>query len=153
MLLPMTDEDFMRRAIALAATHVGLTGDNPSVGCVIVRDGVVVGEGVTAVGGRTHGEEAALAAAGAAAWGAAAYVTMEPCAQRSAGGVSCSARLAAAGVVRVVVACADPSVFAGGAGTLRLRAAGIAVDLGLLQAEAGSLYAKYAPTKPPESRR
>jgi diaminohydroxyphosphoribosylaminopyrimidine deaminase/5-amino-6-(5-phosphoribosylamino)uracil reductase len=149
----MTDEEFMRRAIALAATHVGQTSSNPSVGCVIVRGGVVVGEGVTAVGGRTHGEEAALAAAGAAARGATAYVTLEPCAQRSAGGISCSARLADAGVARVVVACPDASVFADGAGTLRLRGAGIVVDLGLLQAEAAPLYATYAPAKPPESRR
>ena len=146
----MTDEDLMRRAIALAATHVGLTGDNPSVGCVIARDGVVVGEGVTGEGGRPHAEQQALDQAGEAARGATAFVTMEPCAQRSAGGVSCSARLAAAGVVRAVVACADPSVFADGAGTRRLRAAGVAVDLGLLRSEADGLYAAYAPAKPAE---
>jgi diaminohydroxyphosphoribosylaminopyrimidine deaminase/5-amino-6-(5-phosphoribosylamino)uracil reductase len=149
----MTDEDLMRRAIALAAVHVGLTGENPSVGCVLARDGAVVGEGVTGRGGRPHAEEAALDAAGAAARGATAYVTLEPCAERSAGGTSCSERLAAAGVVRVVVACADPSVFAGGRGAQRLRAAGIATDLGLLEAEAAPLYAAYAPVKTLESRR
>lgn len=149
----MSDEDFMRRAIGLARTHVGRTASNPSVGCVIVRDGAVVGEGVTAVGGRIHGEEAALAAAGEAARGATAYVTLEPCAQRSAGGVSCSSRLVEAGVARVVVACADASVFAGGAGARRLGMAGVLVEAGLLEAEAAGLYASYAPARDPESGR
>ena len=153
MLPTMSDEDLMRRAIELARGHVGLTGDNPSVGCVVARDGIVLGEGVTGEGGRPHAEEQALDAAGAAARGATAYVTLEPCAQRSAGGVSCSLRLVEAGVARVVVACADRSRFADGAGTLRLRAAGIAVDLGLLREEADPLYAGYVPAKPLESRR
>ena len=149
----MTDEDLMRRAIALAATHVGLTGDNPSVGCVIARDGVVLGEGVTGEGGRPHAEEQALEQAGEAARGATAFVTLEPCAQRSAGGVSCSARLIAGGVARVAVACGDPSVFADGAGTLWLRSAGVSVDLGLLRSEADRLYAAYSPAKPSDSSR
>lgn len=149
----MTDDDHMRRAIEVALTHVGLTGDNPSVGCVLVRDGVVVGEGVTGQGGRPHAEEAALDAAGERARGATAYVTLEPCAERSAGGVSCSERLVAAGVARVVVACADSSVFAAGRGASRLQAAGVVVDLGLLEAEANALYAGYAPVKSLESRR
>ena len=143
----------MRRAVELAAGHLGLTGDNPSVGCVLARDGAVVGEGVTGQGGRPHAEEAALDAAGAAARGATAYVTLEPCAERSAGGASCSERLVAAGVARVVVACADGSVFAGGRGAQRLQAAGIVLDLGLLEAEAAPLYAAYAPVKSLESRR
>jgi diaminohydroxyphosphoribosylaminopyrimidine deaminase/5-amino-6-(5-phosphoribosylamino)uracil reductase len=149
----MTDEDAMRRAIALARTHVGKTAENPSVGCVIVRDGVVVGEGVTGAGGRPHGEEMALGEAGEQARGATAYVTLEPCAKRSAGGVSCSERLVAAGVIRVVIACADASVFAAGEGAQRLREAGIGIDQGLLEAEAADLYANYAPAKPLESRR
>jgi diaminohydroxyphosphoribosylaminopyrimidine deaminase/5-amino-6-(5-phosphoribosylamino)uracil reductase len=149
----MTDEEFMARAIALAHTHLGQTGDNPSVGCVLVKDGAVVAEGVTSVGGRTHGEENALAAAGEAARGATAYVTLEPCAQRSAGGLSCSERLAAAGVVRVVVACADSSMYAAGQGAQRLQAAGIRVDQGLMQTAAEPLYAAYRPAKAPESRR
>ncbi len=149
----MTDEHWMRRAIELAAGQVTRTGDNPSVGCVVVRDGVVVGEGVTGDGGRPHGEEAALLSAGEQARGATAYVTLEPCARRSAGGISCSERLAAAGVLRVIVACADPSVFADGQGARRLRAAGIPTDLGLLQAEAAPLYAAYVPKKTMESRR
>ena len=149
----MTDEDHMRRAIALAAAHIGLTADNPSVGCLLVRDGVVVGEGVTGQGGRPHAEEAALAAAGELARGASAYVTLEPCAQRSSGRPSCSERLIIAGVARVAVACADASVFAAGAGCRRLQAAGIRTDLGLLEAEAAPLYAAYIPAKSLESRR
>eukprot|EP01031_Cornospumella_fuschlensis_P018445 gene18445-22573_t len=84
----MSDEDYMRGAIALAEAHVGLTGSNPSVGCVIVRDAQIVGQGVTGLGGTPHGEEVALASAGERARGATAYVTLEPCAQRSTGGTS-----------------------------------------------------------------
>ena len=149
----MTDQAFMRRSIALARAQVGQTGANPSVGCVLVRDGIVVGEGVTGLGGRPHGEEVALAMAGDAAEGSTAYVTLEPCAQRSTGGASCADRLIAAGVRRVVVACQDPSVFADGEGARRLRAAGMRVDLGVLADEAADLYAEYLPAKPPESRR
>lgn len=143
----------MARAIALAQTNVGRTGANPSVGCVIVKDGAVVGEGVTSAGGRVHGEENALAEAGEAARGATAYVTLEPCAKRSAGGLSCSERLVAAGVARVVVACGDSSVFAAGDGVRRLQAAGIVIDQGLMQAATEPLYAAYSPAKAPESRR
>jgi diaminohydroxyphosphoribosylaminopyrimidine deaminase/5-amino-6-(5-phosphoribosylamino)uracil reductase len=149
----MSDEAFMRRAIALAATRVGLTGDNPAVGCVIVRAGEVVGEGVTGEGGRPHGEEVALEAAGDAARGATAYVTLEPCGARSSGAPSCAERLAAAGVTRVVVACEDPTAFAAGRGPQRLQSAGITVDRGLIRGEAARLYAAYSPAKGLESRR
>lgn len=149
----MTDKDFMRRAIALARARVGLTGDNPAVGCVLVREGVVVGEGVTGEGGRPHAEETALDAAGHAARGAVAYVTLEPCAERSSGAASCSERLAAAGVARVVSACDDSSVFAAGRGAHRLSACGVEVDRGLLSAEAAPLYAGYSPAKTLEIRR
>jgi diaminohydroxyphosphoribosylaminopyrimidine deaminase/5-amino-6-(5-phosphoribosylamino)uracil reductase len=142
----------MRRAISLARANVGLTGDNPSVGCVIVRDAVVVGEAATAPGGRPHAEEQALDRAGTAARGATAYVTLEPCGKRTAGHASCGERLAAAGVARVVVACPDASAFASGRGVQRLRDAGIEVDRGLLSAEAAPLYADYHPYRrsPPE---
>ncbi|HEY0649252.1 bifunctional diaminohydroxyphosphoribosylaminopyrimidine deaminase/5-amino-6-(5-phosphoribosylamino)uracil reductase RibD [Phenylobacterium sp.] len=149
----MSDEDFMARAIDLARTQVGRTGDNPSVGCVIVKDGVVIGEGVTGEGGRPHGEENALTAAGEAARGSTAYVTLEPCAKRSSGGVSCSERLVAAGVVRVVIAAPDSSIYAGGEGSRRLQAAGIVTDQGLMQETADALYAAYRPAKTLESRR
>ena len=98
----------MRRALALAAPMVGRTADNPAVGCVIVKDGEVIGEAATAEGGRPHAEEQALAKAGPAARGATAYVTLEPCAQRSRGGESCSDLFVKAGLACVVIAAADP---------------------------------------------
>jgi diaminohydroxyphosphoribosylaminopyrimidine deaminase/5-amino-6-(5-phosphoribosylamino)uracil reductase len=149
----MTDQDFMRRAIKLARAQVGRTGENPAVGCVIVRDGRIVGLGATGDGGRPHAEELALAEAGDLARGGVAYVTLEPCGQRSSGARSCSELLAEAGIARVVVACADSSVFAAGRGGERLRASGIAFDQGLLGPEAQPLYASYAPAKSLESRR
>ena len=139
------DAAFMRRAIVLAAQNVGLTGDNPSVGCVLVKGGAVIAEAVTAPGGRPHAEEQALAAAGEAARDATAYVTLEPCGARSSGAPSCAQRLAAAGVLRVVVACEDPSKFAAGQGAAQLRAAGVAVETGLLAGEADHLYAGSRP--------
>jgi diaminohydroxyphosphoribosylaminopyrimidine deaminase/5-amino-6-(5-phosphoribosylamino)uracil reductase len=139
------DLDPMRRAIAIARPRVGLTGENPAVGCVIVKGGVVVGEGATAPGGRPHAEEQALDMAGASARGAVAYVTLEPCGARSAGGRSCAERLVEAGVVRVVIACDDPSPFASGRGLERLATAGMAVELGVLADEAASLYTGYTP--------
>lgn len=142
----MASEDdirWMRRAIALAAPRVGLTGPNPAVGCVIVKAGRVVAEAATAEGGRSHAEEQALGVAGEGARGAVAYVTLEPCGERSSGAASCSERLIAAGVTRVVVACADPSPKASRRGPLRLEASGVAVEFGVLQAEAAPLYADY----------
>ena len=135
----------MRRAIQLAQANLGATGDNPSVGCVLVKDGVVVGEGATAAGGRPHAEELALAQAGPAAEGTTAYVTLEPCGARSSGAPSCSELLARAGVARVVVACEDASSFASGQGAERLGAAGIEVELGFLDDEAAGLYGAYRP--------
>ena len=139
------DQTFMRQAIALARTNLGRTAENPSVGCVLVNDGRIVGEGATAEGGRPHAEEIALAQAGAAAAGATVYVTLEPCGERSSGAPSCSQRLVAAKVARVVVACEDPSPYAAASGLGRLRAAGVDVDLGLLNDEAAPLYAAYQP--------
>lgn len=139
------DARFMRRAIALAQAGVGATGDNPSVGCVIVAGGEIVGEGATAPGGRPHAEEQALDQAGERARGAVAYVTLEPCAERSAGGKSCSQRLAEAGVTQVIVACDDASPYASGRGEARLKSAGISVQTGLLADEASMLYAAYKP--------
>lgn len=149
----MTDEDAMRRAIALARAQVGRTGDNPAVGCVLVKLGHIVGEGATGDGGRPHAEELALAMAGEAARGSVAYTTLEPCAERSSGALSCSALLAEAGVARVVVACGDPSVYASGQGAARLHSLGIAFDQGLLAEEAAGLYTDYEPAKSMEIRR
>ncbi len=139
----MTDMAHMLRALALAAPGVGRTGDNPSVGCVIVKDGGVIGEGATARGGRRHAEEQALAQAGDAAHGATAYVTLEPCARRSAGGVACADRLIAAGVSRIVIATHDPHPNAAGAGIRRLRASGVAVEIGLMETEARAQNADF----------
>jgi diaminohydroxyphosphoribosylaminopyrimidine deaminase/5-amino-6-(5-phosphoribosylamino)uracil reductase len=129
----------MRAAIALALPRLGATRPNPAVGCVLVRDGVVLAQAATGVGGRPHAEEQALDLAGVAARGAVAYVTLEPCGARSAGTAACADRLIAAGVSRVVIACDDPSDLAAGAGVARLRAAGIVVETGLLAQEAAVL--------------
>lgn len=126
------DARFMAQAIALATARMGETWPNPSVGCVIVKDGVVLSEAATAPGGRPHAEEQAVPAAGGEVAGATAYVTLEPCGARSSGRQSCAHFLADAGVARVVVACLDPSPFASGRGTERLRQAGLIVETGLL---------------------
>lgn len=140
----------MRRAIALARAALGATGDNPAVGCVIAQGGEVVAEAATAPGGRPHAEEQAVAGAGERARGGVAYVTLEPCGERSAGSASCAERLVDAGVARVVTACGDASPFASGRGLARLRDAGVPVETGLLEDEAAPLYAAY---RPPEAMR
>ena len=139
----MGDADFMGRAIDLALLEMGKTWPNPSVACVLVRDGQIVSEAATAPGGRPHAEEQAVPAAGDLTKGATAYVTMEPCGARSSGRKSCSHFLAEAGIARVVVACVDPSPFASGRGVERLRQAGLDVETGLLAERAAVLYEGY----------
>src|SRR5690348_13596820 len=102
-----SDERFMARALELARAKLGRTAPNPSVGCVIVQGGAIVGEGATGEGGRPHAEEIALAAAGDKAQDATAYVSLEPCNARSSGALSCSQLMVAAGIERVVIACED----------------------------------------------
>lgn len=133
----------MRRALDLAAVNVGKTGDNPSVGCVIVSGDVIIGEGATAAGGRPHAEELALSAVSQSTRGATAYVTLEPCAKRSTGAKSCADRLIEAGVTRVVIAARDPHPYAAGVGIERLRAAGVAVEVGLFEDEARAQNADF----------
>lgn len=130
-----TDLGHMRAALALARRGLGTTWPNPSVGCVVVRDGRVVGRGTTAPGGRPHAEPIALAMAGELARGGTAYVTLEPCCHwgRSP---PCTDALIAAGVSRVVVAAGDPDPRVNGEGLAKLRAAGIDVEAGLLRDEA-----------------
>ena len=129
----------MRAALALAARGLGTTWPNPSVGCVLVKDGVVVGRGWTQPGGRPHGETEALKRAGAdAARGATAYVSLEPC-NHHGKTPPCSDALIAAGVARVVVACEDPDPRVAGNGVKRLREAGIRVDVGVCADEAWEL--------------
>jgi diaminohydroxyphosphoribosylaminopyrimidine deaminase/5-amino-6-(5-phosphoribosylamino)uracil reductase len=139
----VSDADHMRRAIDLALARMGDTWPNPAVGCVIVKDGQVLAEAATAQGGRPHAEEQAVPAAGEAARGATAYVTMEPCGARSSGRKSCSQFLVEAGLERVVVAAVDPSPFASGRGVERLRQAGLEVETGLLADDAAVLYEGY----------
>lgn len=126
----------MGAALALAERGRGRTAPNPNVGCLIVRDGVVVGRGWTQPGGRPHAEAMALAEAGVKSRGATVYVTLEPCAHESARGPACSSLLVAAGVARVVIALGDPDPRTNGAGAARLRATGITVAEGVRTAEA-----------------
>ncbi|MDQ0248540.1 diaminohydroxyphosphoribosylaminopyrimidine deaminase/5-amino-6-(5-phosphoribosylamino)uracil reductase [Sphingomonas kyeonggiensis] len=121
----------MGAALALAERGRGRTAPNPNVGCVIVRDGAVIGRGWTQPGGRPHAEAMALAGAGEKSRGATAYVTLEPCAHESPRGPACSNLLIAAGVARVVIALGDPDPRTNGAGAARLRAAGIQVTEGI----------------------
>lgn len=133
----------MAAAIALAERGRGRTWPNPAVGCVIEKDGRVIGRGWTQSGGRPHAEAVALAEAGAAARGATAYVTLEPCAHDSARGPACADLLIAAGVARVVIAIGDPDPRTDGRGIARLRAAGIAVETGVAADAAGAGLAGF----------
>jgi diaminohydroxyphosphoribosylaminopyrimidine deaminase/5-amino-6-(5-phosphoribosylamino)uracil reductase len=128
----------MRAALALARRGLGETWPNPSVGCVVVGDGRVVGRGRTAKGGRPHAETEALARAGAAARGATVYVTLEPCAHQGAT-PPCTEALIRAGVGRVAYAVDDPDPRVAGRGAAALRAAGIAVESGVCAEDAARL--------------
>jgi diaminohydroxyphosphoribosylaminopyrimidine deaminase/5-amino-6-(5-phosphoribosylamino)uracil reductase len=132
----------MAAALALARRGLGRTWPNPNVGCVIVKDGRVRGRGWTQPGGRPHAETEALARAGAAAAGATAYVSLEPCAHQGETG-PCADALIAAGVARVVVAIADPDPRVSGAGLRQLAAAGVAVTTGVASEEAAELNAGF----------
>tara|TARA_Y100001934_G_scaffold30701_3_gene33996 strand:+ start:17068 stop:18201 length:1134 start_codon:yes stop_codon:yes gene_type:complete len=136
------DRRHMAAALALSRRHLGRTWPNPSVGCVIVRDGYVVGRGVTAPGGRPHAETEALKQAGVAAKGGTAYVTLEPCAHQGETAPCCDA-LVDAGVSRVVIALGDPDPRTAGAGIARLDAAGISVTIGVGEEEARELHAGF----------
>ncbi|MAP96305.1 MAG: riboflavin biosynthesis protein RibD [Ponticaulis sp.] len=133
----------MGEAYWLALWNYGLTGDNPSVGCVIVdKTGAVVGEGVTAEGGRPHAEQIALDEAGERAKGCTAYVTLEPCRERSTGEDACSKRLIDAGIGRVVCAVADKHP-KGAGGFAALRKAGIPVLIGIKKDQVSWLYEAF----------
>jgi diaminohydroxyphosphoribosylaminopyrimidine deaminase/5-amino-6-(5-phosphoribosylamino)uracil reductase len=123
------DARFMALALALGRRGQGRCWPNPAVGCVLVRDGRVVGRGWTRPGGRPHAETVALAQAGAAARGATAYVSLEPCAHHGRT-PPCADALVAAGIARVVIPFPDPDPRVNGAGVARLRAAGIVVSEG-----------------------
>ena len=120
------DRRYIRLALALGRRGQGRVWPNPSVGCIIVNDGRIVGRGRTADGGRPHGETVALEQAGKAAQGATAYVTLEPCAHFGKT-PPCASALVSAGIARVVVAAIDPNPLVSGKGIELLRAAGITV--------------------------
>lgn len=132
------DELWMTRALALAAQGLTTTTPNPRVGCVLVRDGEVVGEGFHQRAGESHAEVHALADAGERARGATAYVTLEPCSHQGRT-PPCADALINAGVSRVVAAMADPNPQVAGRGLARLAAAGIDTRSGVLAADAEAL--------------
>lgn len=132
------DRAHMRAALGLARRGLGNVWPNPAVGCVLVRDGHVVGRGWTQPGGRPHAEVEALRRAGDKARGATAYVTLEPCSHTGKTG-PCAQALIEAGVTRVVSALVDPDPRVGGRGLAMLRDAGIQVDDGLNEAEAAGI--------------
>jgi diaminohydroxyphosphoribosylaminopyrimidine deaminase/5-amino-6-(5-phosphoribosylamino)uracil reductase len=124
------DARFMALALALGRRGLGRTWPNPAVGAAIVKDGIIVGRGWTQPGGRPHAEIEALRRAGEAARGATLYVTLEPCSHYGKS-PPCADAIIAGGVSRVVSALEDPNPEVAGAGHARLRAAGIAVDIGV----------------------
>ncbi len=129
------DVRLMAAALALARRGRGRTAANPNVGCLLVRDGLIIGRGWTQGGGRPHAEAMALGEAGDRARGATAYVTLEPCAHASPRGPSCAETLVAAGIARCVVTITDPDPRTAGRGIAALEAAGIAVTRGVGEAD------------------
>lgn len=136
------DRDAMRYALMLGERGLGRTWPNPSVGCVIAKEGRILATCRTADGGRPHAETQALAIAGEAAQGATAYVTLEPCAHHG-GTPPCAEALIAAGIARVIIACADPDPRVGGQGIALLKNAGMTVETGLLENEARHHHAGF----------
>lgn len=136
------DQTFMMLAARLGHRALGTTADNPPVGCVIVKEGAIVGLGWTQPGGRPHAETEALRMAGAGAQGATAYVTLEPCAHHGRT-PPCAEALVTAGIARVVTAFEDPDPRVSGGGFAILRRAGIVVKAGMGKAEARSDLAGF----------
>jgi len=132
------DHEHMAAALRLAANGLYDTAPNPTVGCVLVNDGRVVGTGWTAPAGGPHAERVALGVAGVAARGATAYVTLEPCCHTGRTG-PCSKALIEAGVARVVYAGHDPNPRVDGGGAAELAAAGVVVEGGLMERSAAPL--------------
>jgi len=139
-----TDDQHMIRAIELAKRQNGRTGSNPSVGCVIVdRDGIKVAEAATGDGGRPHAEQLALSRLPAGrVIGGTAYVTLEPCRERSTQETSCASRLIEAGISRTVVCHLDPHPLGKG-GVTALRDAGVSVEVGYLRDTCAGLYTNF----------
>ena len=136
------DINYMTRALELARAQKGRTEPNPSVGCVIVKNNEIIGEGATADGGRPHAETQALEQAGRAARGATAYVTLEPCSHYGQTG-PCAKALIKAEIVRCVIACVDPDPRVHWRGAAMLQEAGIDTTIGLMGAEAEELNTDF----------
>ena len=139
---PALDRRFMALALALARRGLGTVWPNPAVGCVLVKDGRIVGRGWTQPGGRPHAETEALARAGDGAQGATCYATLEPCAHHGKTG-PCAEALVQAGIARAVVALKDPDARVAGRGNALLESAGIKVTVGCMEDEARVLNAGF----------
>ncbi len=138
-----SDESFLARAIELAAKGRGLVEPNPLVGCLFVKDGRVIGEGYHHAFGGPHAEAEALAACTESPAGATAYVNLEPCSHTNKKTPPCAPRLIAARIKRVVIGCEDPNPAVAGRGIEQLRAAGIEIVIGVLEAESRQLNAPF----------
>jgi diaminohydroxyphosphoribosylaminopyrimidine deaminase/5-amino-6-(5-phosphoribosylamino)uracil reductase len=141
--MPTQDELRMSRALSLAEASIGLASPNPQVGCVLTLGDQVIGEGAHLYDRFDHAEIVALKQAGAAACGATAYVTLEPCSHHGRTG-PCADALIAAGIARCVIATGDPNPQVAGRGIGRLRAAGVAVEVGLCESRARTLNNAFA---------
>ena len=132
----------MRRALDLGAAQSGRTAENPAVGCVLVKDDVIIGEGATQDGGRPHAETVALQVAGGQARGATAYVTLEPCSHYGQT-APCANALIEAGISRCYIAVVDPDPRVHWRGAALLQEAGIDVRVGLCEAEATNAHRNF----------
>src|ERR1051325_11389133 len=137
-----TDQRFMALALTLGRRGLGNAWPNPAVGAVVVKDNIVLGRGWTQPGGRPHAEVEALRRAGEAARGATLYATLEPCSHHGQT-PPCVDAILSAGIARVVSALEDPNPQIAGQGHARLRAAGVAVEVGLAAAEARRAHAGH----------
>ncbi|MFP3016081.1 MAG: bifunctional diaminohydroxyphosphoribosylaminopyrimidine deaminase/5-amino-6-(5-phosphoribosylamino)uracil reductase RibD [Wolbachia sp.] len=142
----MTDDHFMSIALRLAEKNLGNVAPNPAVGCVIVKDGTIISEGYTGIGGRPHAEVVALQNAKDSTHGATIYITLEPCCHF---GVTepCTTGIIRAGIKRVVIATIDPDSRVLGGGIKALKEAGIEVEQGIMQKEAEELNVGFFTTK------
>jgi len=132
----------MLRALELGAGQSGRTAENPAVGCLLVKDGQVIGEGATQDGGRPHAETVALQVAGRQARGATAYVTLEPCSHYGQT-APCANALIDAGIARCFIAAVDPDPRVNWRGAALLQEAGIDVRVGLCEAEAAAAHREF----------
>lgn len=138
----MDHEKYMRQALALAQAQKGRTAENPAVGCVLVKDGTVVGQGATADGGRPHAEAIALMSAGSDAKGATAYVTLEPCSHYGQTG-PCANALIDAEIAACFIAVIDPDPRVHWRGAALLQEADVDTRIGLCEAEAFEIKADF----------